>query len=72
MKKLFLCFLFLLFAVCNSYSQIKPKYLDATLQFDASTVLFSGQLSGSLDLDVYNFGTDKLRFYTGIRFEYDQ
>lgn len=74
MKKLFLysLLLFLLFTVNNIHSQIKPKNLDATLQLDATTFMVNSLLGGSLDLDVYNFGGKSIRFYTGIRVDYNE
>jgi hypothetical protein len=73
MKKIFLCFLFffLIFTHNNIYSQIKPKYLDASIQLDATSLIYNGLLSGSIDLDVSNFGNKNIRYCTGVRFGYD-
>ena len=51
---------------------IKPKNLDATLQLDATTALFTGLICSSIDLDLYNFGNQNIKYYTGVRFGYDQ
>lgn len=74
MKKyfLFVLFIFFLFPVNKLISQIKPDFLDLTIQSNATTVLFSSLLSGSIDLDVYNFGKNNFKYYTGFRFEYDR
>lgn len=73
MKKIFIIVLFLSFLCCNkSYCQIKPEYLDLTLQANATTAFISNSFGGSLDLDLYHFGNKNITFYTGVRFGYDQ
>jgi hypothetical protein len=73
-KKIFsvIYIILLLFCFHKSYAQIKPDNLDLTLQADATTTLFSTLLSCSGDVDVYNFGTNKIRYYTGFRVGFEQ